>query len=259
MSDKETPGEAGEDRPDSRTGDSTSSMPPKKGSTSVVLLLMAIPAYAISDYWIVYLLACSGYLAWTLAARLHKKPMSDPAIARFAWPAMVFLIGFGLLMPRVSWLPCPSWVSRSVVKQADYRAMEKIFGKPLPESFHISQVNYPGYNLLFNGPDGPNFATYEVLVDEEDFEQLTSDLAMEVLPQSKDSSPAGGPRMLVNLQEMHNGLAVKLGQDPLKNPFAANFSAFKMETPGGKTTVGIDRSEAPKLKVYVSTRVPYSI
>lgn len=87
-------------------------------------------------------------------------------------PVLAILVAFGLMLPTVSWLPCPSWYSRHVVKKADYRAMELIFGYPLPSSFRISQVHYPGYSLVFNGPDGPNAATYEVVLEKPEYDAL---------------------------------------------------------------------------------------
>jgi len=55
--------------------------------------------------------------------------------------------------------------------------MEYLFDmETLPDSFTIERVNYVGYSLIFNGPDGPRRSSYLISIDAEDFVSMRQEL-----------------------------------------------------------------------------------
>ena len=84
---------------------------------------------------------------------------------------IVFAIA-ALVVVVVTWLllPTPAWVRRNHVVDRDYRTMAYIFdADPLPDSFEIREVDYVGYSLVFNGPEGPAYSSYHIVMDARDF------------------------------------------------------------------------------------------
>lgn len=67
---------------------------------------------------------------------------------------------------------------RRFAMSRDYGDMEKIFRvRPLPDSFHIQRVRYPG--IAFVSPDGPAAINYFATVSALDYPRLIANIADE--------------------------------------------------------------------------------
>ena len=233
------------------------------GCLSMTLLLVFSPVLmiAFSNYVHVAGLAVAGLLLWFLVARWSGRKMLD---RKLALPGVLLLAGLvilGLMMLVVGFLPCPPWCSRKVVKNADYRAMARIFDHPLPPSFRITQVYYPGYNLVFNGPDGPASAAYEAVMGKNDYAALMSGASKaEVTSEIRDWLTFTRQSRDI-LKRFGNDWPDKLQQDYFGGKRPKPPKVYRVKCQGGEapasSLVTVDDRASSTVRLYIYTRVPY--
>lgn len=206
-------------------------------------------------------LAFMGIAFWYLLAKARRSGMLKPRTGTVGASVLVLLVAFGLMTVFVSWLPCPRWCSRNVVKQADYRAMERIFSQPLPPSFRIIQVRYPGYSLVFNGPDGPLAAEYEVAVEKNDYDALMAGAASEEVQSDNGEWPAAGYQSEFVLKDFGNDWPGQYDQNRWNLKEARLPKAYRVTCPVRGTPrtslVTVDDRDPVTVRLYLYTRVPY--
>lgn len=227
------------------------------GCLGLIMLVIPFLFFGISPYIHMIELIGLGIIIWIAFANIEKRGIIEPKILVVGLPVLILFIVLGLLMPRVPWLPCPSWVPRSVVKPSDYRAMERVFEKPLPSSFQITQTRYPGFDIAFNGPDGPLRAGYEVLISAADLSYLMKGLELE-----EEKNDYGWPGRFYDCQDLmkdlRNDMAEQYWHGTLDEQVLRDkLRVFSFPKLGDVNWISIDERTSPSLKVYLSTRVPY--
>jgi hypothetical protein len=154
------------------------------------------------------------------------------------------------------WMPAPGFMKRSDVQETDYDTMKSVFDQnPLPSSLKIAQVRYAGYSLIFNGPNGPAYSDYELLVDAGDWMGMRKGL----LPFMEQKVP---PRVWSTTMSFNNDLwdvfierVAFTEKDDGKWP---EYYSVSRPVHGGKykawSAVLVDDRSSPTIKLYVQTR-----
>ena len=152
-----------------------------------------------------------GYVVWSVIAQLLNCRMLNRKALAIALPIVVFFVSTAVVARYVSWLPYPPWCERHIVRACDYQAMERIFRKPLPASFRILSVNYPGYSQ--RGKDGPELPRYEISVNAGDyailkgimqtFDDKTREMTL-VEELASDNSSASSVLLIIRTYEPYN-------------------------------------------------------
>lgn len=215
----------------------------------------------MSDFVHIIGLGLAGLLGWFLIATAFRKKMWNPLMILVGMLLMGGLVTLGVLMPVISFLPCPSWCSRQVVKKSDYRAMESIFGHALPASFRISQIHYPGYNLIFNGPDGPLAAEYEAILNRFDLNVLMAKAAKEEVTKKEGEWPAFGYQSKHLLERFGNDWPAKYDKERWDQKMPKVPKAYWIKDQGDRinSLVTVDDRSSSTVRLYVYTRVPYAM